>query len=252
MSDATRAEVCITACADEWRTAGEVLISPFGVIPTVGARLARATFAPDVLLTDGEAMLADGVWAVGDSPAVNEGWMPYRSMFDLVWSGRRHIMMIPSQIDRFGNVNISCIGSDYQHPAVQLIGVRGGPGNTVNHPTSYWVPRHTARAFVQRVDMVSGVGYDSAAAAGPSAQRFHDVRRVVTDLAVLDFGSPDHSMRLVSTHPGIDAEQVQEATGFSLAVNGEVPQTRLPTDQELRLIREVIDPRGARRGELDA
>ena len=250
MSDVTRAEICVIACAEAWRDAGEVLVSPFGVIPTVAARLARATFSPELLLTDGEAMLATGVWPIGEQPPAIEGWLPYRAIFDLLWAGRRHIMMIPSQIDRYGNANISCIGQDYRRPTAQLVGVRGAPGNTVNHPTSYWIPRHTKRTFVGRVDMVSGVGYDSAAAAGPAAERFHDLRRVVTDLAVLDFGGPDHAMRLVSVHPGVSVEQVQAATGFELATNGAVPETRLPEGAELQLIREAIDPHAAREREV--
>jgi acyl CoA:acetate/3-ketoacid CoA transferase beta subunit len=249
MSGPTRAEVCITACADTWSDAGEILISPFGVIPTVGARLARATSAPDVLLSDGGAMLVDGIWPIGGEPPALEGWVPYRTIFEMLWSGRRHVMMIPSQLDSFGNMNISSIG-DYAQPKVQLIGVRGAPGNTTNHPTSYWVPRHNARVFVPRVDRVCGVGYDSAAAAGTAARRFHDLRRVVTGLAVLDFASEDRSMRLVSVHPGVSVEEVTEATGFPLTIGGDVPETRLPTDEELQLIRDVIDPQGAREREL--
>ena len=118
------------------------------------------------LLGDGGAMLAAGVWPVGEQPESYEGWLPYRSVFDLVWNGRRHVMMMPSQIDRHGNANISYIGADFARPDVQLLGVRGAPGNTVNHPTSYWLPRHSTRALVPRVDMVAGVGNDSAAAAG--------------------------------------------------------------------------------------
>ena len=83
--------------------------------------------------------------------------MPYRSVFDVVWSGRRHIMMMASQIDRTGNQNISAVGP-HDHPKVQLVGVRGAPGNSVNHPTSYWVPDHSPRTFVEHVDVVCGVG----------------------------------------------------------------------------------------------
>ncbi len=247
---ATRAEVCVAACADGWRDAGEILISPFGVVPAVGARLARATFAPELLLSDGEAMLVPGVWPYGEKPPLIEGWIPFRAIFDLVFGGRRHVMMMPSQIDRHGNTNISSIGADYQRPDVQLLGSRGAPGNTVNHPTSYWLPRHSARAFVPRVDFVSGVGYDSAAAAGPAAERFLDLRRVVTNLAVLDFGGPERTMRLVSTHPGVSRAEVEAATGFELAGEAEPPPTRTPSEEELRLIREVIDPRGAREREV--
>jgi acyl CoA:acetate/3-ketoacid CoA transferase beta subunit len=72
----------------------------------------------------------------------------------------------------------------------------------------------------------------------------------VSDLAVLDFATPDHSMRLASLHPGITLERVRAATGFELTVPDEVPFTREPTSQELELIREVIDPSGARDREV--
>ncbi|HST40022.1 MAG TPA: CoA-transferase [Conexibacter sp.] len=247
---ATRAEICAAACADAWRGDGELLASPFGTIPTVGARLARATFEPDLLLTDGEAAFAAGTWPVGEQPRRREGYVPFRSIFELVWSGRRHVMMIPSQLDRAGNANISCIGEDYDRPKVQLLGVRGAPGNTVSHPTSYWIPRHSPRALVERVDMVAGVGPAAAAAAGPAAERFLDLRVVVTDLAVLDFRGAGGTLRLRSLHPGVTLEQVQAATGFELATDGEPATTRLPSDEELRLIREVIDPRGLREREV--
>src|SRR5579863_2880758 len=187
--------------------------------------------------------------STGPSDVVREAAMPYRSVFDVVWSGRRHIMMMASQIDRTGNQNLSAIG-DHAHPTVQLIGVRGAPGNSVNHPTSYWVPDHTTRTFVEHVDVVSGVGYARAAAAGPAAQRYHDVRRVVSNLGVFDFETPDRTMRLASVHPGVTVDEVTAATGFTLAMPDEVPTTRLPTDDELHLIRDVLDPGAAREREV--
>lgn len=248
---ATRAEVCAVACAEVWRDAGEILASPIGLVPMVGARLARATFSPGLMLSDGGAMLASGTWAVGEAPPAYEGWVPYRSIFDLVWNGRRHVMMMPSQIDRHGNANISYVGGDFERPDVQLLGVRGAPGNTVNHPTSYWLPRHSTRAVVERVDMVSGIGNDSAAAGGKGASRFHDLRRLVTDLGVFDWGGPEGTMRVLSLHPGVGREQVVEASGFAIdGLDGEVAETRVPTAEELRLIREVIDPKGVRDREV--
>ena len=233
----TRAEYCVIACAEAWRDDGEVLASPMGLIPSLGARLARRTFSPDLLMTDGEALL------VGVDGTV-EGWLPYRQHLALVTGGRRHVMMGASQIDRYGNQNISCIG-DWARPKRQLLGVRGAPVNTLNHPTSYWVPRHSRRVFVEKVDMVCGVGYDHADGAP-----HHRIPRVVSDLGVFDFATPDHSMRLASVHPGVTVEQVREATGFELVVPDEVPRTREPTARELRLIREVIDPRDTRSGEV--
>ncbi|WP_405545854.1 CoA-transferase [Streptomyces phaeochromogenes] len=238
----TRAEYCVIACAEAWRDNGEVLASPMGAVPSVGARLARRTFAPELLLTDGEAML------VGPD-GTPEGWLPYRRHLTMVTGGRRHVMMGASQIDRFGNQNISCIG-DWERPARQLLGVRGAPVNTLNNPVSYWVPKHSTRVFVEKVDMISGVGYDSAAAAGPTATRYHRIPRVVSNLGVFDFATPDHSMRLASLHPGVTVEEVLAATGFGPTVPDEVPYTREPTAAELELIREVIDPQGLRDREV--
>ncbi|ALO13252.1 Coenzyme A transferase [Streptomyces venezuelae] len=247
----TRAEYCVVACAEAWRDAGEILASPMGTVPMIGARLARLTFSPDLLLTDGEALLIGDVPAIGAPPRVVEGWLPYRQHLALVTTGRRHVMMGASQIDRYGNQNISCIG-DWALPKRQLLGVRGAPVNTLNNPVSYWVPKHSPRVFVERVDMVSGVGYDRAAAAGPSATRYHRIPEVVSDLGVFDFDTPDRSMRLRSLHPGVTVEQVTAATGFALTVPDDVPYTREPTAEELRLIREEIDPKGLREREVPA
>lgn len=245
--DVTRAEVCAVACAEVWRDAGEILVSPFGTVPTLGARLARLTFSPDIVLTDGQAALMSGAppLATPAEALVLEAPMPYRRIFDVVWSGRRHVMMMASQIDRTGNQNLSAIGS-WSHPNVQLVGVRGAPGNSVNHPTSYWVPDHSPRTFVEQVDVVCGVGYRRAAAAGPAASRYHDLRCVVSNLGVFDFPLPDRMMRLRSLHPGVSVADVQRATGFDLLLTEPVGSSRLPTPEELHLLRNVLDPDGLR------
>lgn len=251
MTDATLDEVCVVACAEAFRGDGEILASAVvGTIPALGARLAKSTFAPDLVLSDGFATLVANVLPIGPSDATKlvEGWMPFRSVFDVVWSGRRHVMMGASQLDRFGNQNIACIG-DYRRPKAQLLGVRGAPGNTINHATSYWIPNHGPRVFVPKVDVVSGIGYDRAAALGRAA-RFHEIRRVVTNLAVLDFETPDRSMRLRSVHPGVAVEKVIAETGFALAIPDRVETTRTPTADELRLLRDVLDPKGLRTREL--
>jgi acyl CoA:acetate/3-ketoacid CoA transferase beta subunit len=243
VTDISRAEVCAVACAEAFRGDGEILVSPMALVPSLGARLARETFEPDLMLSDGEASYVSGAWPLGGRPpATVEAWLPFRSVFDIVWAGRRHVMMGASQIDRFGNQNISCIG-DFRQPKNQLLGVRGAPGNTVNHPTSYWVPNHSTRVFVDKVDMVSGVGTDRG--------QDVEVRCVVTNLCVLDLQGPGSSMRLVSVHPGVTVDEVQQATGFALHVE-DVVESRLPTTEELRLIREVLDPKSLRDKEVPA
>ncbi|WP_236796246.1 CoA-transferase subunit beta [Amycolatopsis sp. GM8] len=235
----TRAEVAVVAVAELFRGDGEIVASPMGLIPQLGAKLARLTFEPGLLMSDGEACLVTTEGAI-------EGWQPFRKMLDtVVPHGRRHVVMGANQVDRFGNQNISAIG-DHARPAKQLLGVRGAPGNTVNHRTSYWVPRHSKRVFVENVDIVSGVGYDNAAKAG---QRFHDVHRVVTNLGVFDFATPDHSMRAVSLHPGVTADVVRAATSFALDLT-EAGTTREPTAEELLFIREVLDPEAFREREV--
>jgi acyl CoA:acetate/3-ketoacid CoA transferase beta subunit len=250
-SGVSRAEYCVIACADVFRGDGEVMASAFGTAPALGARVARRTFAPDLVLTDGDAALVDGAPPLGASPStlVFESHMPFRRVFDVVWSGRRNLIMMASQIDRSGNQNISAIG-DWARPKAQLVGVRGAPGNTVNHSTSYWVPNHSKRSFVEQVDMVCGVGYERAAGGGPAASRFHEIRRVVSNLGVFDFETPDQVMRLRSVHPGVTTEEIVEATGFELVVPADVPDTRMPSPEELELIREVLDPKGMRDREV--
>jgi acyl CoA:acetate/3-ketoacid CoA transferase beta subunit len=253
-AEVTLDEICVVACAEAWRGDGEIMASPMGTISTLGARLARASFEPDLLVSDGEAYFVANdlpVTAPGQPapPKSVEGWIPFRTVFDTLWAGRRHVMMGATQIDRFGNQNIACIGP-WEHPKVQLLGVRGSPGNTANHATSYWVPNHGPRVFVEAVDMVSGLGYERAAAAGPWVAAHHEIRRVISNLGVFDFETPDHSMRLRSVHPGVEVAEVVAQTGFALVVPDDVPESRAPTSDELRLIREVLDPAGLRKAEL--
>jgi len=245
----TRADHCVIAVAEAFRGDGEIMANPIGTIPMIGGRLARATFEPDLVMTDGEALLVANPMPVGvaDPEKVVEAWNPYRSMFDVVWSGRRHVMMGASQMDRYGNQNFACIGP-MDRPKAQLLGFRGAPGNTIQNRTSYWIPAHNAKTFVQQVDVVTGVGYDRARALGAGG-RFHRLGHVVTNLGVMDFETPDNTMRLRSLHPGVTVDEIVTATGFDLVIPDDVPETRSPTEAELALIAE-IDPNGLRLREV--
>ena len=247
MIDASRAEVCVVACAELFRGAGEIMVSPMATIASIGARLARLTFSPDILLTDGEALLLADTPALGAAGAI-EGWMPFGRVFETLTWGRRHVVMGANQIDRYGNQNLSAFGP-LQQPTRQMFGVRGAPGNTLNHATSYWVGNHSKRVFCDAVDVVSGIGYDKVDAANP-AFRFVDVTGVVTNLGVFDFGGRNHQMRALSLHPGVSADDVREATSFDVHGLSEAEQTRPATPDELRLIRDVIDPKGLRDREV--
>ncbi len=243
----SRAEVCVVACAELFRGAGEILVSPMTTMVSIGARLARLTFAPEILLTDGEARLLADTPALGASGAI-EGWMPFGRVFETLAWGRRHVVMGANQIDRFGNQNLSAFGS-LQRPTRQMFGVRGAPGNTINHTTSYWVGNHSPRVFCDTVDVVCGIGWDKVDPANP-AYRFVDVDRVVTNLGVFDFGGPGNTMRARSLHPGITAQQVRENTAFDVHGLDEADRTRPPTGDELDLIRVRLDPGNLREKEL--
>ncbi|MDT5399646.1 MAG: hypothetical protein QOK33_2877 [Mycobacterium sp.] len=247
MSSATRAEVCAVACAELFRDAGEIMVSPMTTIVSIGARLARLTFSPDILLTDGEARLIADTPAIGAAAAI-EGWMPFGRVFETLAWGRRHVVMGANQIDRYGNQNLSAFGA-LQQPTRQMFGVRGAPGNTVNHATSYWVGSHSKRVFGTGVDIVSGIGWDKVDPANP-AYRFVNVYRVVTNLGVFDFNGPEHQMRALSLHPGVQAEQVAENTSFEVHGLDTAEESRLPTADEQKLIGEVIDPKSLRDKEV--
>lgn len=239
----TRAEVCAVACAEMFRGDGEIVAAAVaGMTPALGARLARSTFEPGLLTTDGGPYLTAAPVPLGAPAGEIEGWLPFRDHLWLVLNGRRHVWLGPSQMDRFGNCNISHIGAA-DKPKSQLLGARGAPGNTRINPTSFWVPRHSPRVFVEKVDFVSGVGNDRGA---------FELRGVVTNLCVLDFATPDGRLRLRSVHPGVTVGEVVAATEFELVIPGSVPSTRLPTDEELRIMREVLDPLGVRDREVPA
>lgn len=246
MIQVSRAEVCAVACAELFRDAGEIMVSPMTTMASIGARLARLSFAPDILLTDGEAQLLADTPALG-APGAVEGWMPFGRVFETLAWGRRHVVMGANQIDRFGNQNLSAFGP-LQHPTRQMFGVRGAPGNSINHATSYWVGNHSSRVFCDAVDVVCGIGWDKVDDANP-AYRFADVFRVVTNLGVFDFGGPGHTMRAVSLHPGVTPAQVSAATSFDVDGLDDAPATRLPNGSELDLIRR-LDPKSLRDKEI--
>src|SRR5258705_8966234 len=203
----SRPEVCAVACAELFRDAGEIMVSPMATMVSIGARLARLTFSPDILLTDGEAQLLADTPAIGAVGAI-EGWMPFGRVFETLSWGRRHVVMGANQIDRYGNQNLSAFGP-LQQPTRQMFGVRGAPGNTINHATSYWVGNHSKRVFGDSVDIVSGIGWDKDDAGNP-AFRFVNVYRVASNLRVFRLSGPHHPMAARPPHPRREPQQGAE------------------------------------------
>lgn len=242
------AELMICAASEAWREDGEVLASGIGVIPRLAASLAMLTSNPQLLMTDSEAYMVAEPVPLGARKGYEpkrDSWMGFSRIFDNVWGGKRHALVGPTQIDRFGQANISCIG-DYAKPKAQMLGVRGFPGNSISHANSFCVPSHNRRVFVEgEVDMVASVGYNPARLARGWSLDDIDIRLIITDLCVLDFLGPQRQMRIRSLHPGVTAAQVQDNTGFELHVPGDCPTTAAPTTEQLQLIQR-LDPHNLR------
>ncbi|PIE40783.1 MAG: ketoacid CoA transferase [Gammaproteobacteria bacterium] len=250
----TLAELMIVAGAEAFRNDGEVLATGIGLLPRLAASLAMKTFNPDMMMTDSEAYLLSEPNPVSGRTShegqAQETWMGFSRIFDNVWSGKRHAFVGPSQIDRFGQANISALGGTYDKPKVQMLGARGFPGNSISHGNSFFVPAHSKRVFVDgEVDVVCSIGYNPERLPKGYTLDEIDVRKVVTDLCVMDWNGPDHQLRLVSLHPGITVEQVLENTGFEVHVEGDIPTTPAPTAEQLEIIAQ-LDPQNWRSKQL--
>ena len=251
MTDATEftlAELAICAAAEAWRGGGEVLATGIGPLPRIAVGLAKLTFAPEILMTDGEAYLVEEPVPLGprgDYKPKFSGHMPYSRVFDSVWSGRRHAMVTPVQIDRWAQGNIAALG-DLRKPKVQLLGVRGFPGNSISHKNSMFLPSHTKRTFIEgEVDVVASVGFSDKRWPEGVKKIEVDIGILVTNLCVMDFTGPDHAARVISLHPGVTFEEVAAETGFPLILAEGAGTTPVPSEDQLAIIRK-LDPTGIR------
>lgn len=254
MSDVTLAELCIFACSEAFRNNGEVVATGVGPVPRLAASLAKLTHSPELMMTDGEAYLVEQPVPLGPRKYEDRkpaGYLPFSRFFDAaVWTGRRHAMVTPTQIDRFGQINLSQLGGTHRQPKTQMLGVRGFPGNSMNHANSFFVPNHSTKVFVEgEVDMVCSAGYNPGRLARGWSLDEIDIRLVVTQLCVMDFGGPDHQLRLRSLHPGVGIDQVRQATGFEIHVGDDVGTTPAPTEAQLALLAR-LDPHGLRASAL--
>ena len=254
MSEFSLVDRIICAASGAWKDDGEVLATGIGIVPRLAASISMLSSNPDLMMTDSEAWLVSEPVPVGPRNGYEikrEGWMGFTRIFDNVWSGKRHAMVGPTQIDRFGQANISMIGKDYDKPRTMMLGVRGFPGNSISHANSFFVPNHSTKVFVDgEVDMVASVGYNPARLARGWSLDDIDVRMVFTNLAVMDFGGPERQLQVVSLHPGVTAEQVQEATGFALHIPADMQETAAPTDAQLALLARM-DPHNLRASVLN-
>lgn len=242
-------DTMICANAASYEHDGEVLVTPIGVLPRLGASLAMLSSSPGIMMTDSESwMLAspNPLTRGHDFQPKIESWMGLSRVFDNLWSGKRHITCTPTQIDQYGQANISMVGENYDRPDVQMLGVRGFPGNSICHANTFLIPRHSKKVFVSgECDVVCSIGYNTKRL--PRGYSFEDIdlRRIITDLCVLDFTGPNRNIRLASLHQGICLEEVLDNTGFELDVPDVVATTPAPEAYQLDIIAE-IDPEGLR------
>lgn len=247
--DFTLAELIVVAAAEAWRGDGELLGTGIGPLPRLAVSLAKMTFEPGLQLTDGEAFLTEEPVPIGprgDYKPKYTGRMHYTRVFDSVWSGRRHAMVTPVQVDRWGQANISALGPDFKKPKVQMLGVRGFPGNSVSHKNSMFLPNHSKRTFIEgEVDVVASVGFKKDTWPANAPEDFVKLGLIVTNLCVFDFNGPDHAARVLSLHPGVSFDEVQDNTGFPMLKADGMTETAAPTQEQIELINRV-DPHNVR------
>lgn len=156
----------------------------------------------------------------------------------------------PAQVDQFGNTNNICIG-DWDKPKVRLPGCAGIADFSMFYTRGsfLYTPRHDNRTFVptEKLFFISGVGFPNGKqsickGAGPQC--------VITNLAYLNFDKKTKRMKLQSIHPGVSIEQVKESTGFDLMINKNLKETKPPTVEEIKLLREEVDPLSIRKLEV--
>lgn len=240
------------ACVARQVEDGEVLAQGLATpLVAAGYLLAWHTHAPHVYFASaiGQSICRQGaplglarveaLW-LGKAMATF-GFVPIAA--DLLPRYRPKEFFRPGQVDQHGNFNNVAIGSDYRRPRLRLPGTGGIPDVTVILDNTYlYVPRHSRVTFVPKVDFLSGAGHrtDRKRGAGP--------RYLVSDLGQFDF--PEGRMRLTHLHPGVHIDRVRAKTGFEFDVHPDLQETPPPTPEDLRLLREVIDPLGIRRLEL--
>lgn len=222
-------------------------------VPCAAAMLAQKTHAPNLIIffeAGGVApQLPTMPISVGDSRTMHRALMT-TSMAEVMQFCQKGLMdytfLSGAQIDPFGNLNSTMIGSDYAKPKVRLPGSGGA-----NDLASFcWrtniIMRHDAKKFVEKLDFLTSPGYLTGPGAREAAglPRHTGPHRVITELAVLGFHPETKRMMPLSLHPGKSLSQVKSATGFSFEPAENLTVTAEPTEEELRLLREEVDPLG--------
>lgn len=223
---------------------GQVCFVGIG-LPSEAANLARLTHTPDVVLiyesgtiatrpeilplSIGDGELAEQADLVVSVPEIFAFWLQ---------AGRVDVgFLSAAQIDRFGNLNSTVIGS-YEKPTIRLPGAGGAPEIASSAGEVIVMLRHSARTFVEAVDFISSVGFGRHGE-GRERHRGAGPTVVITDLGVLEPDPRTNELRLVAVHPGIDKDYVLDQTGWPLQVASHLATTEPPSGEELRVLRQL-------------
>lgn len=246
--DCTPDEIMVTCMARQIQD-GEIVVQGLAT-PLVAAAylLARATHAPNLYFGSaiGQSVCrepaplgltrVESLWL--DLSLINLGFV--HTAADLLPRLHPKEFFRPAQVDRHGNFNNIAFGQNYRQPKLRLPGSGGIPDvSVVSDKIFLYVPRHSRVTFVPRLDFISGLGHHPGRTHGEGA------RYLVSDLGEFDFAGG--CMRLTSFHPGTTIERIQARTGFELEIAPDVHETTPPDENELRMLREQIDPLGIRR-----
>jgi glutaconate CoA-transferase, subunit B len=252
MSEAnyTDSEMMVAVAARVLKGARTVFV---GVgLPNIACNLARYTVAPDL-----ELIYESGVYgarperlplSIGD-PTLVSGAVSVVSMADLfglyLQRGLVEVALLGgAQIDRYGNLNTTVIG-EYGKPKTRLPGSGGACEIAINAQRTFMIMRLKRRAFVAKLDFLTSPGHltggDSRARLGLPGS---GPELVITDKAILNFSNPEREMQLSELYPGVAVSDVQAEVGWPLRVAETLGETAAPTADELRLIRDEVDPQG--------
>ena len=219
-------------------------------LPIIVSMLAQRTHAPNLLIVFEAGGVGPRIPAipisVGDSRTIHRAVMAASMDYVMSCAQLGHIdygFLGAAQIDVYGNLNTTCIGP-HDHPKTRLPGSGGANDlGSLCHRTIVLM-RQDTRKFVEKLDFLTTPGYLTGPGAREKAglPRNTGPHRVITQLGVMGFDEETKRMKLVSIHPGVTIKDIVANTGFKLIIPEDVPTTEPPNGEELRLLREELDP----------
>ena len=237
--------VCISRQIVNGETVGQGIATP---LVMAGVLLAKLTHAPDILFASAIGGTICREWSPMGLAHIEKPWLDHglvlltftRITCEFLPRFKLKEFFRPAQVDAHGNFNNVVVGKDYHRPHMRLPGSAGIADVTAfDDKCMLYVPRHSRAVFVAKLDFLSGLGHSPGRTAGFGPQY------CISNLGQFDFAQG--RMRLTTYHPGQSPHTIQTKTGFELEIPPEAHETEPPTEEEVRLLREEIDPLGVRK-----